>query len=151
MCSRVDSTLLDSWKPREWVNPSEVRPVMPAFDRASFDPAPGQKIEALTRGGENEPYGWWEATVRVMRQSFYLINYTGYDENFNEIVEKDTFRPVNPKPVFQAENLTLLAIPMPAELKEWALHHADSAFAQIEQVGTVSVPLFSVTVLILTC
>lgn len=28
---------------------------------------------------------------------FFLVNYTGYDEGFNEIIEKETLRPVNPK------------------------------------------------------
>ena len=105
-----------NWRGTEWVDPSSVRVAHFEFNPALFHPKPGMAVEALTRAFDNEPYGWWDATVQKDKQVFFLIHYAGYEDSYDEVVELETLRPPNPNPVFSAESLVTATVPFVPQL-----------------------------------
>ena len=119
-----------------------VRPIFDSFlnfTRQPCSPAIGQAVEALTRSSSDAhcEFGWWLATVRHHRQGYFVINYTGHPESFNEIVEAETLRPCNPASSLRADALHAALVPVPADLKDWARSLADRAFASVQNASDV--------------
>jgi hypothetical protein len=75
--------------------------------------------------------------VRHHRQGYFVINYTGHPESFNEIVEAETLRPCNPAASLRADALHAALVPVPADLKDWARSLADRAFASVQNASDV--------------
>lgn len=81
-------------------------------------------MQAKAKSQDTEPFSWWSSRVKSIRgevcvifvmvcclstcvtvsivsfgapSQFYLISYTDWGDTYNEIVEKDVLRPMNPK------------------------------------------------------
>jgi len=106
------------WKPDEWVDCSSVRQSVPPHNPQLFDPRVGDSVEALAKSHEDEPYSWWRAKVKTIKGEFYLINYSDWDDTYNEIVEKELLRPPNPNPSLVAGELTKKELDLPAEIRQ---------------------------------
>ena len=87
----------NAWKADEWVLLENVRNAAPEFDPASFNPVAGDVVEAQAKSSDDEPYSWWKATVKTVRGEFYMISYSSWEDEFNEILERDMLRPFNKK------------------------------------------------------
>jgi hypothetical protein len=41
-----------------------------------------------SQSSDDEPYSFWKATVKTVRGEFYMISYSSWEDEFNEILEK---------------------------------------------------------------
>lgn len=59
----------------------------------------GDDCEVLTEGrNEDEPCGWWPATVKMMKGEFYVVDYKIQDETkYSDIIPSDKIRSPNKK------------------------------------------------------
>eukprot|EP00494_Astrolonche_serrata_P029681 UN29948 len=83
------------WKPRQTVDPCDVRHRPEKFNFDDWHPEEKQPVEAKARSEENEPFSWWPCTIRCIKNDFYLINFDGWNDQYNEILMKDMLRPYN--------------------------------------------------------
>jgi fragile X mental retardation protein len=51
----------------------------------------------LSRSSEADPYGWWPARLKMMKGEFAVVDYTGYESTYSEIVSLDRIRLLNRK------------------------------------------------------
>lgn len=60
---------------------------------------PGDDCEVLTEGkNEDEPCGWWPATVKMMKGEFFVVDYKIQDETkYSDIIPSDKIRSPNKK------------------------------------------------------
>ncbi len=77
----------NKWKDDEWVLLDNVRNAAPEFDAKAFAPVAGDVVEAQAKSSDDEPYSWWKATVKTVRGEFYMISYSSWEDEFNEILE----------------------------------------------------------------
>ena len=59
----------------------------------------GDDCEVLTEGkNEDEPCGWWPATVKMMKGEFFVVDYNIQDETrYSDIIPSDKIRFPNKK------------------------------------------------------
>lgn len=59
----------------------------------------GDDCEVLTEGkNEDEPSGWWPATVKMMKGEFFVVEYKIQDETkYSDIIPSDKIRTPNRK------------------------------------------------------
>ena len=59
----------------------------------------GDDCEVLTEGkSEDEPSGWWPATVKMMKGEFFVVEYKIQDETkYSDIIPSDKIRTPNRK------------------------------------------------------
>jgi len=59
----------------------------------------GDECEVLTEGkNDDDPSGWWPATVKMMKGEFYVVDYKIQDETkYSDIVPSDRIRVPNKK------------------------------------------------------
>lgn len=62
----------------------------------------GDDCEVFNEGrSDEEPSGWWPATVKLMKGEFFVVDYTIHDETRkNDIVSSERIRPLNRKYIF---------------------------------------------------
>eukprot|EP01084_Bolivina_argentea_P092659 166684_1 len=86
------------WKPDQWVAQHYIRP-LPNTKHPLWRPQIGERVECMAKAGEEEPYGWWNCTVKGVEDNLYLITYDGWedDENLHDQVEVNVLRPRNDK------------------------------------------------------
>jgi hypothetical protein len=60
---------------------------------------PGDECEVLAESvNDDDPTGWWPATVKMMKGEFYVVNYKIQDETkYNDIIPSDKIRAPNKK------------------------------------------------------
>ncbi len=57
---------------------------------------PGDDCEVLTEGKDDDPSGWWPATVKMMKGEFYVVDYKIQDETkYSDIIPSDKIRSPN--------------------------------------------------------
>ena len=69
---------------------AEVR--LPAKPDAGYKCAEGDNVEVLSRGSDQEPYGWWQAQVKVLKGPFAVVDYMGWESTYTDIVALDRIR-----------------------------------------------------------
>ena len=81
---------------------------------------PGDDCEVLTEGkNEDEPCGWWPATVKMMKGEFFVVDYKIQDETkYSDIIPSDKIRSPNKSGPFQQDYLYKITFPMPEDLRE---------------------------------
>lgn len=59
----------------------------------------GDDCEVLTEGkNDDEPSGWWPATVKMMKGEFFVVDYKIQDETkYSDIIPSDKIRSPNKK------------------------------------------------------
>jgi fragile X mental retardation protein len=55
----------------------------------------GDDIEVLSRSSESDPFGWWPARLKMMKGEFAVVDYTGYENTYSEIVPLERVRLLN--------------------------------------------------------
>lgn len=77
------------------VSYEEVR--LPPTGNMKCDLYVDDEVEVFTRDDDSEPCGWWPARIVLKKGEFYVIQYSGWDATFNEIVPRERIRPLNRK------------------------------------------------------
>jgi hypothetical protein len=88
---------------------------------------PGDDCEVLpeqasgdsTTNNNNEPSGWYPATVKMMKGEFFVVEYKlKNDLKHNDIISSDRIRAPNRNPTLQQNFLHKIVFPVPDDLKE---------------------------------
>lgn len=136
--SQVLVSYPNAWKNDEWVLLENVRNGPAEFDPASFNPQVGDCIEVQAKSSDDEPYSWWKATVKSVRGEFYMISYSCWEDEYNEILEKEMLRPFNKNPSLKAADIRKLELPLPKDLRESVSLHA-ALNNVLQNIGVLSV------------
>ncbi|EDO44731.1 predicted protein [Nematostella vectensis] len=75
------------------------------------------EIEVYTRADDNEPCGWWLAKIIHKKGEFFVIQYSGWDATFNEIVPRERIRPPNTNGSISRQMYYKVMIDVPPDLK----------------------------------
>ncbi|CAL8119093.1 unnamed protein product [Orchesella dallaii] len=78
----------------------------------------GQEVEVFSSPGDSEVGGWWRATVKIVRQDLYVIQYSS-DAKSTEIVESHRVRAPNPNPPIGKSTFHKIELPVPDEICEY--------------------------------
>lgn len=76
------------------------------------------EVEVLSRAHDIEEYGWWLATIKMMKGEFAVVVYSGWDNNYTEIVSLDRLRLKNPNPPISANTFHHFEIEVPEEYRD---------------------------------
>jgi len=115
----------DDWKEPLRASPEDVRPCPDDVDLEKWAPVEGEQVEAKARSEENQPFGWWPCTVKCIKNDFYLINFDGWNDTYNEILMKDMLRPRNRKVGLTNAHLESADYVYSKELHEWVQTHPE--------------------------
>ncbi|PIK40903.1 putative fragile X mental retardation syndrome-related protein 1-like B-like [Apostichopus japonicus] len=113
----------NNWTAERKVQYSVVRLPPDLMGQEDIDLAAGDEVEVYSRSFESEPCGWWPAKIQMVKGEFYVIEYVGYDNTYNEIVTKDRLRHRNKNPPLSAESVFKNSIEVPADLRQLSLYH----------------------------
>lgn len=79
----------------------------------------GDECEVLTESKEDEPSGWWPATVKMQKGEFYVVDYKIQDENkYSDIIPSDRIRVPNKSPPVSLSQFHKCVFQVPEELHE---------------------------------
>jgi len=106
------------WKADQAVPVSYVRPLAPAVE-ASWKPRQGDHVECQAKAEESEPYGWWDCSIKTVRDNLYLITYEGWD-NHHEVLQHNMLRPYNEQPPFEDDGIVRKTVDLsPERIREF--------------------------------
>lgn len=90
----------------------------------------GDDCEVLTEGkNEDEPCGWWPATVKMMKGEFFVVDYKIQDETkYSDIIPSDKIRSPNKNGPIQPNFLSKIVLQLPDDLRE--AYKSDKAYAR---------------------
>jgi hypothetical protein len=76
---------------------SRLPPAQPSTNLVTLKP--GDDCEVLTEGkNDDDPSGWWPATVKMMKGEFFVVDYKIQDETkYSDIIPSDKIRSPNNK------------------------------------------------------
>eukprot|EP01084_Bolivina_argentea_P064827 118177_1 len=84
-----------SWKQDENVPINNVRPVETHIN-PTWKPKNGERIEVKSKAEDDEPYGWWDCTVKHIGDNFCIVSFAGWENRNMEIkITNNTMRPYN--------------------------------------------------------
>lgn len=123
------------WHRDSWLPIGSLRPSLPPYNGAQFNPIPGEVVEVKAKSAENEPYSWWRGSVKTVRpnpaiavtpdslgtqanQLIYEISYAGWESEFTEVLEKEMLRPFNKQLCFTVGSIEKLSLPLSNQIAE---------------------------------
>ncbi|XP_041482737.1 fragile X mental retardation syndrome-related protein 1-like [Lytechinus variegatus] len=108
--------------------PINVVRLPPEASREVLELKSDDEVEVYSRSFEGEPCGWWRAKIQMVKGEFFVIEYTGYDATYNEIVQGDRLRRINPNGCLSKESIHRAVVNVPTELRQFckdASNHRD--------------------------
>ncbi|XP_022910264.1 fragile X messenger ribonucleoprotein 1 homolog isoform X4 [Onthophagus taurus] len=98
------------------------------YSRLRFPPKPdpkaefveNQEVEVYSRSNMQEANGWWKCRIKMMKGDFYVLEYTGWDNSYNEIVSSDRIRHKNNNPPLDRTMFYKFEIEVPEDVREYA-------------------------------
>eukprot|EP00808_Paulinella_micropora_P011648 g57514.t1 len=102
----------NNWKAPEWVPLESVRRAQPPTDPATFNPRPGDLLEAMAMAEKHLPYSWWEAELKDVSGDYYLINYIHWGEDYKDLLKKHLLRYVNLEPALTPRDVLRVSVPV---------------------------------------
>ncbi|CAG7818599.1 unnamed protein product [Allacma fusca] len=78
-----------------------------------------QEVEVFSSPGESEVGGWWRATIKIVRQDLYCIQYLSAEAKSTEIVESSRVRMPNPNPPIGKTTFYKIELPVPDDVVEY--------------------------------
>ncbi|XP_078033133.1 synaptic functional regulator FMR1 isoform X5 [Augochlora pura] len=79
-----------------------------------------QEIEVFSRSNDHEHCGWWKAIIKMIKGGFQVIEYTGWECAYTEIVASERLRAKNPNPPIDKNTFHKIEIEVPEDLREFA-------------------------------
>ncbi|GAB0097667.1 Fragile X mental retardation syndrome-related protein [Sergentomyia squamirostris] len=80
----------------------------------------GMEVEVYSRSNEREACGWWMASIKMIKGTFHVVEYLGWDHSYTEIVPADRLRQKNPNPPINAKTFHRFEIDVPEDLRDYA-------------------------------
>ncbi|KAK3095544.1 hypothetical protein FSP39_015938 [Pinctada imbricata] len=107
----------NDWQPEQRVRFNNVR--LPPKDQAHRpDFHEGENVEVYTKAAEDEYSGWWPAKLKMLKGEFAVIEYSGYESSYTDIVPLDRVRSANSSTPVSKNSFQKLVIDVPLDLKE---------------------------------
>ncbi|XP_044761792.1 fragile X mental retardation syndrome-related protein 1 isoform X4 [Coccinella septempunctata] len=96
------------------------------FAQVRLPPKPDQKteftenmeVEVYSRANNQDGYGWWKCRIKMMKGDFYVLEYSGWETTYTEIVSVDRLRPKNNNPPITKNMFFKFEIEVPEGLRE---------------------------------
>ncbi|XP_048746394.1 RNA-binding protein FXR1-like isoform X2 [Ostrea edulis] len=107
----------NDWQPEQRVKFANARLPLPdqAGHRENHD---GDHVEVYTNSSEKEQMGWWPAVLKMLKGEFAVIEYSGYDSKYTDIVPLERVRSVNPNPPIDKDTFQKFSVEVPIDLRE---------------------------------
>uniref|UniRef100_A0A1B0GHD2 Agenet-like domain-containing protein n=2 Tax=Lutzomyia longipalpis TaxID=7200 RepID=A0A1B0GHD2_LUTLO len=80
----------------------------------------GMEVEVYSRSNEREACGWWMASIKMIKGTFHVVEYLGWDHSYTEIVPAERLRMKNTNPPINAKTFHRFEIDVPEDLREYA-------------------------------
>ncbi|XP_033324859.1 synaptic functional regulator FMR1 isoform X5 [Megalopta genalis] len=108
----------NDWQPESKFPFAQVRLPPKGGPKAEF--VENQEIEVFSRSNDHEHCGWWKAIIKMSKGGFQVIEYTGWECAYTEIVASERLRAKNPNPPIDKNTFHKIEIEVPEDLREFA-------------------------------
>ncbi|KRT82675.1 K Homology domain containing protein, partial [Oryctes borbonicus] len=141
----------DEWQPDSNFPYSRLRFPQKVDPKAEF--VENQEVEVYSRSNNQEANGWWKCRIKMMKGDFYVLEYTGWHNSYNEIVSSDQIRPKNTNPPLDRSMFHKFEIEVPEDVREYAkVESAHKEFQKAIGAGVIRyIPERGVLVVISRC
>ncbi|XP_034194008.2 synaptic functional regulator FMR1 isoform X3 [Osmia lignaria lignaria] len=111
-------TFENDWQPESKFPFAQVR--LPPKDGPKSEFQENQEIEVFSRSNEHEAWGWWKAVIKMSKGGFQVVEYSGWECAYTEIVASERLRAKNPNPPIDKNTFYKIEIEVPEDLREFA-------------------------------
>ncbi|XP_076229125.1 synaptic functional regulator FMR1 isoform X6 [Nomia melanderi] len=108
----------NDWQPESKFPFAQVR--LPPKDGPKAEFVENQEIEVFSRSNEHEHCGWWKALIKMSKGGFQVVEYSGWECAYTEIVASERLRAKNPNPPIDKNTFHKIEIEVPEDLREFA-------------------------------
>ncbi|XP_033197228.1 synaptic functional regulator FMR1 isoform X1 [Bombus vosnesenskii] len=111
-------TFENDWQPESKFPFAQVR--LPPTDVQKPEFSENMEIEVFSRSNEHEACGWWKAIIKMSKGGFQVVEYSGWECAYTEIVASERLRAKNPNPPIDKNTFHKIEIEVPEDLREFA-------------------------------
>ncbi|XP_012145398.1 synaptic functional regulator FMR1 isoform X1 [Megachile rotundata] len=111
-------TFENDWQPESKFPFAQVR--LPPKDGQKSEFQENQEIEVFSRSNEHEAWGWWKAVIKMSKGGFQVVEYSGWECAYTEIVASERLRAKNSNPPIDKNTFYKIEIEVPEDLREFA-------------------------------
>ncbi|KAK9308934.1 hypothetical protein QLX08_001334 [Tetragonisca angustula] len=111
-------TFENDWQPESKFPFAQVR--LPPTDGQKPEFSENMEIEVFSRSNEHEACGWWKAIIKMSKGGFQVVEYSGWECSYTEIVASERLRAKNPNPPIDKNTFHKIEIEVPEDLREFA-------------------------------
>ncbi|CAL7937492.1 unnamed protein product [Xylocopa violacea] len=111
-------TFENDWQPESKFPFAQVR--LPPTDSQKPEFSENMEIEVFSRSNEHEACGWWKAVIKMSKGGFQVVEYSGWECAYTEIVASERLRAKNPNPPIDKNTFHKIEIEVPEDLREFA-------------------------------
>ncbi|XP_076759478.1 synaptic functional regulator FMR1 isoform X3 [Xylocopa sonorina] len=111
-------TFENDWQPESKFPFAQVR--LPPTDSQKPEFSENMEIEVFSRSNEHEACGWWKAIIKMSKGGFQVVEYSGWECAYTEIVASERLRAKNPNPPIDKNTFHKIEIEVPEDLREFA-------------------------------
>ncbi|XP_076164901.1 synaptic functional regulator FMR1 isoform X2 [Ptiloglossa arizonensis] len=111
-------TFENDWQPESKFPFAQVR--LPPKDGPMPEFKENQEVEVFSRSNEHEACGWWKAIIKMIKGDFQVVEYSGWECAYTEIVACERLRTKNPNSPIDKNTFHKIEIEVPEDLREFA-------------------------------
>ncbi|CAK9824219.1 Fragile X messenger ribonucleoprotein 1 homolog [Anthophora retusa] len=111
-------TFENDWQPESKFPFAQVR--LPPKEGPKPEFSENMEIEVFSRSNEHEACGWWKALIKMSKGGFQVVEYSGWECSYTEIVASERLRAKNPNPPIDKNTFHKIEIEVPEDLREFA-------------------------------
>ncbi|KAK9882208.1 hypothetical protein WA026_019721 [Henosepilachna vigintioctopunctata] len=125
----------DEWQPDSKFPFSQVR-LPPKAEKTEF--TENMEVEVYSRANTQDAYGWWKCRIKMMKGDFYVLEYSGWETTYTEIVSNDRLRVKNTNPPIDKTVFHKFEIEVPEVVRECAkIENAHKEFQKAIGAGMI--------------
>ncbi|KAL3280253.1 hypothetical protein HHI36_017748 [Cryptolaemus montrouzieri] len=126
----------DEWQPDSRFPYSQVRLPPKTDQKTEF--TENMEVEVYSRANTQDAYGWWKCRIKMMKGDFYVLEYTGWETTYTEIVSVDRLRVKNNNPPIDKTVFHKFEIEVPEVVRECAkIENAHKEFQKAIAAGLI--------------